>query len=124
VSYSLTLTEAPQYLHATYSGDIDFGDSEAIWSEIIDYLAVDPHLRLLVEGQPSTPDSVSVLEAYEIGMMIAKAPIKAVRIAFLCPSEVSKRTLRLLHFTEDVAVNRGAFLRICLSRDEAEQWLR
>jgi len=120
ISYSLTITQKPGYLHAVVTGSNNKENLSRYLAEIRRECSVQGYARVLIEERLEGPR----LRTMEV---------------FRCASEGSGRGLGhfeaiayvdvnaqgdLMEFAETVAVNRGLPVRVFSLVSDAERWLQ
>jgi len=120
MSYTLTITRKPAYLHAIVTGANNKKNVMAYIEELHRECIARGCFRVLVEerlegGRVSTTD---VFEIVSAGSDRAGARLEAV--AYVDVNAAGD----LMKFAETVAVNRGLPMRVFQSVADAEQWLQ
>jgi hypothetical protein len=119
--YTLTLDQKRGYLHARVTGTNSAETVRAYTQEIHDACVKDRCRAVLIEENLAGP-SLSLAAVFGI---VAERSVQAAqlhqRIAFVDTNP--EHDLSRMEFAENVAVNRGANMRLCPSVEAAERWL-
>ncbi|HXZ25219.1 MAG TPA: hypothetical protein VEI24_03275 [Nitrospiria bacterium] len=120
MSYTLTITPKPGYLHAVVTGRNSLENVKGYLADIQRACAARNCYRILIEERLEGP-RLGIMDVFRIaseGSRIAHEPFKA--IAYV---DVFAKG-DLMKFAETVAVNRAMPVRVFSSVIEAERWLR
>lgn len=119
--YTLTLEEKNGYLHARVAGTNSVETVRAYTQELHDACVKGQHRAVLIEENLVGPN-IPLAAVYAIvSERSAQALRLQHRIAYVdCNPE---HDLSRMEFAEDVAVNRGAKMRLFTSIAEAARWL-
>ena len=119
MSYKLTFTQKPAYLHAVVTGENSKDTAVRYLEEVQRECAARNCVRLLIEERLEGPrlGTTSVFEIAAERSETAQGHFKA--IAYVDVNAEGN----LMQFAETVAVNRGLPLRVFSSVAAAENWL-
>lgn len=120
MSYTLTVTPKPAYLHFVVTGENSLENVTRYLADIQRECAARHCFRALIEERLVGP-RLGVMDIFQIasdGSHRAQAPFKA--IAYVDVNAEGD----LMKFAETVAVNRALPVRVFPSVAEAEHWLR
>ena len=119
MSYILTITQKPTYLHAIVTGTNSKENVARYLEELRRECTVRNCFRVLIEERLEGPrlSTTSVFEIASAGTSRAEGQFKA--IAYV---DVNAEGA-LMKFAENVAVNRGLPVMVFSSVSEAEKWL-
>ncbi len=117
--YNLEFEERTDYLYAYVSGDKDNIEiSTQYWREIADECRRTKCRKLLIVEDLKEMGSTS--ETYQLASEIPNMGFFGIQIAFV-DQHIEQRPLN--EFGELVATNRGIYVKIFNSIEEAEKWL-
>lgn len=119
MSYQLTLTQKPVYLHAVITGLNNKANVMRYLEELFRECQARNCFRVLIEERLDGP-RIGTADVYQIaaeGSRNALGYFKA--IAYVDANAAGN----LMHFAEDVAVNRGLPVKVFASTADAENWL-
>jgi hypothetical protein len=120
MSYTLTITPKPTYLHAVITGQNTLDNVKSYLDDIQQACAARNCYRILIEERLEGP-RLGIMDVFRIaseGSRIAHEPYKA--IAYV---DVNAKG-DLMTFAETVAVNRALPVRVFASVIDAERWLQ
>ena len=121
MSYTLILDQKRGYLHAQVTRTNSAETVRAYTQEIHDACVRDRCQAVLIEENLAGP-SLGLAAVFNI---VAERSVEAARlrqrIAFVDTNP--EHDLSRMEFAENVAVNRGANMRLCASVEAAERWL-
>jgi hypothetical protein len=119
MSYAVTFTEKPGYLHFVVTGE---SNKETVLRCLEDVANVCQAQRIrlaLLEERLKGPH-LETMELFEV----AEVGSERYRGVFTALAYVELERPREAKFAETVAFNRGINVRVCSSVAEAEEWLR
>ena len=119
MTYHLTITQKPAYLHAIVSGQHSKANVVGFLRDVLRECTDRQCFKVLIEERLDGP-SLGIVEVFEIvfsGSIEASGKLKA--IAYVD----ARAEVKLMKFAEDVAVNRAMPLRVFATVAEAEKWL-
>jgi hypothetical protein len=119
LSYKLTITQKPTYLHAVVTGVNDKENVARYLEEIQRECTVRNCFRVLIEERLEGPrlSTMGVFQIASEGSSRVQRPFEAIAYVDLNAEG------DLMKFAETVAVNRGLPVRVFSSVSEAEKWL-
>lgn len=120
MSYELTLTEKPGYLHAVVTGKNTLENVMAYLMEMHKACAARGIGRVLIEERLTGRrlETWDVYEAAAQGSALGAGKFDAIAYVDVHASG------ELMKFAETVAVNRGIPMRLFATVEEAEAWIR
>ena len=119
MTYHLTITQKPTYLHAIVSGEHSKANVVGSLRDVLRECADRHCFKVLIEERLEGP-SLGLFEVFEIvfrGSVEASGKLKAIGYVDV------HADASLMKFVENVAVNRAMPLRIFPTVPEAEKWL-
>ena len=119
MTYHLTITQKPTYLHAIVTGQHSKANVVGFLRDVLRECTDRQCSNVLIEERLDGP-SLGMLEVFEIvfsGSIETSGKLKA--IAYVD----AHAEAGLMKFAEDVAVNRAMPLRVFTTVAEAEKWL-
>jgi hypothetical protein len=119
MTYSVALHQKPAYLHAVVTGRNTRENAERYLAEVFRECQARGCSRLLLEERLEGP-RLGTLEVFEV---VSRGAGQFVGITTAIAYVDINAEGDMMHFAEDVAVNRSIPLRVFASVDEAEQWL-
>ena len=120
MTYTLTVTQKPEYLHFVVSGRNSRETVSAYMEEVIRECTARNCFRALIEERLEGP-RLGTMEVFRLatqGAMRHQGLFRA--LAYVDINAEGER----MRFVEDVAVNRGVPIRVFATVEEAERWLR
>ena len=119
MSYQLTITEKPSYVHALVTGTNSRENVEDYLRDIMRECAARKCVRVLIEERLEGPrlDTLTVFHIVSEGSRRAQGDFEA--IAYVDVNAEGN----LMKFAETVAVNRGLPVMVFSSVAKAEEWL-
>jgi len=119
MSYQLTITEKPSYVHALVTGANSRENVEGYLRDIMRECAARKCVRVLIEERLEGPrlDTLTVFHIASEGSRRAQGDFEA--IAYVDVNAEGN----LMKFAETVAVNRGLPVMVFSSLAKAEEWL-
>ena len=121
MTYELTITQKPGYLHAVVSGENTRESVVRYLEEVIRECTLRQCFRVLIEERLEGP-RFSTLEIFEVVSTGATRFLGAVTaMAYV---DVNAQSEEMLRFAENVAVNRASPVKIFSTVAAAERWLR
>jgi len=120
VTYSLTVTQKPEYLHFVVTGRNSSETVSRYMEEVIRECTARSCFRVLIEERLEGP-RLGTLEVFSLatkGSARHQGVFRA--LAYVDVHAEGER----MRFAEDVAVNRGVPIRVFATVEEAERWLR
>ena len=119
MSYKLTITQKPAYLHAIVTGTNTKENVARYLEEIRRECTFRNYFRVLIEERLEGP-RLSTMGVFEIASEGSKRAIGQFKaIAYVDVTAEGD----LMKFAEDVAANRGLPVRVFSSVSDAEKWL-
>jgi hypothetical protein len=120
MSYELTITQKPGYLHAVATGTNSQENVARYLQAVLQECVARECPRVLIEERLAGPrlGTLNVFEVASAGSERVAGKLKAVAYV-----DVNAQG-QLMKFAETVAVNRGLPARVFASVAEAETWLR
>lgn len=120
MSYVLTITEKPQYFHATVSGQNTRVNVERYLEDVLRESIARNASRLLIEERLEGP-RIGMADVFEIASERSDAARgHFTKIAYI---DVNAKG-DLMKFAETVAMNRGLPIKVFSTVTDAENWLR
>jgi hypothetical protein len=120
MSYKVTFDQAAGYLHAFVTGTNSKQNVMAYLADILNECRSRDCFRVLIEECLEGP-RLDMTDIYEIASQGQRlAPGRRPAIAYV---DVNARSAANMKFAEDVAVNRGIFVRVFPSVADARRWL-
>ncbi len=117
--YKLEFDERTDYLYAYVSGDKDNLDiSRQYWCEIADECRRTKNSKVLIVED--IKESVSTTEMYQIASEIPDMDFSGIKIAFV-DQYIEQHAVN--EFGGLVATNRGLYVKLFNTAEEAEKWL-
>jgi hypothetical protein len=119
MTYHLTITQKPAYLHAVVTGEQSKANVVGFLRDVLRECADRHSDKVLIEERLEGP-SLGLFEVFEIvfrGSIEAAGKLKAIGYVDV------HADASLMNFVENVAVNRAMPLRIFHTVPEAEKWL-
>lgn len=119
MSYVLTVTQKPQYLHAIVTGQNSRENVERYLEDILQECISRGYSRLLIEERLDGP-RIGVADVFQIvseQSVTARGNFKAIAYVDVNASG------DLMQFAETVAVNRGVPVKVLATVSAAEKWL-
>ena len=119
MTYQLTITQKPAYLHAIVTGEHSKANVVGFLRQVLRECAERQSVKVLIEERLEGP-SLGLFEVFEIvlrGSIEASGKLKAIGYVDI------HADASLMKFVENVAVNRAMPLRIFPTVPEAEKWL-
>jgi hypothetical protein len=117
--YELTIEKRVDYLYAYITGLSSYENSMQYWGKIADELHRQGLKKVLVHK--NLTGSLSAAEIYDIVTRFAEAGFLGIHVAFYDENE-GDADLNALG--ELIATNRGAFVKVFTSLEEAEAWIK
>jgi hypothetical protein len=119
VSYQLSISARPTYLHALVTGENSSQNVANYMAEVMRECAARGCLRVLVEEQLVGPR----LNTIEVFALVSRGSMQFLRkLEAMAYVDVNAEG-EVMRFAEDVAVNRGFPVRVFRSVADAERWL-
>ena len=119
MTYHLTITQKPAYLHAIVTGEQSKANVVGFLRDVLRECSDRHSDKVLIEERLEGP-SLGLFEVFEIvfrGSIEAAGKLKAIGYVDV------HADASLMNFVENVAVNRAMPLRIFQTVPEAEKWL-
>jgi len=119
MTYKLTMTEKPGYLHVVVTGQNNRDNVRRYLEELRSECVARGYSKVLVEERLEGPrlEALDVFEIASEGAGEARGKFKA--FAYVDVNAKSE----LMHFAETVAVNRGVPVAVFPTVADAERWL-
>ena len=120
MTYKVTFDQRAGYLHAVATGTNSKQNVMGYLADILHECMARDCFRVLIEERLEGP-RLNMTDVYEIASQgQSRAPGRHPVIAYVDMNAANTSNMK---FAEDVAVNRGGFVRVFPSVDDAEQWL-
>jgi hypothetical protein len=121
MSYTLNVEPKSSYLYITVTGENSYDNIVRYLSEVRDMCRKYECSNVLVVENLAGP-SLDLLSIYDLVSKTSEQTVRAVsKIAYVDINP--EHNANDMEFAEDVAVNRGVFVRVFSTIHEAEQWL-
>lgn len=121
MTYQLTISEQPGYLHAVVTGPNTRENVTRYMEEVIRECTLRQCFRVLVEERLAGP-RLGTLEVFE---MVAAGSTRFLRtLKAMAYVDVNATDAQMMRFAENVAVNRAFPVRVFATLAAAEKWLR
>ena|SRR5215831_6799097 len=111
------LEKKDNYLFVTLSGEYDRVELKSYGKALMDICEKEEVFKVLINMLGITGTNLSVMERFVIGESVAELFPPTLKLAVAWPEK------DLTRFAETVAVNRGSFLAVFPTVEEAERWL-
>lgn len=121
MTYQLTISEQPGYLHAVVTGPNTRENVTRYMEEVIRECTLRQCFRVLVEERLEGP-RLGTLDVFE---MVAAGSTRFLRtLRAMAYVDVNATDAQMMCFAENVAVNRAFPVRVFATLAAAENWLR
>jgi hypothetical protein len=121
VSYELTVKAKPGYLHIIVTGDNTRENVSGYMEEVVRECTLRQCFRVLVEERLEGP-RLGTLDVFE---MVATGSTRFLRtLKAMAYVDTNARDPEIMHFAENVAVNRAFPVRVFPTVVAAERWLQ
>jgi hypothetical protein len=120
MSYKLTFEQKAGYLHAVATGTNSKENVMNYLADILHECKTRECFRVLIEECLDGP-RLNTTDVYEIASQGQEHV--AGRLPVIAYVDMNAPNTSSMKFAEDVAVNRGKFVRVCQTVSDAERWL-
>ena len=121
MTYQLAITEQPGYVHFVVTGENSRDTLTRYMEEVNRECTRRQCFRVLIEERLEGP-RLGTLEVFE--MVVAGSERFLLTLKAMAYVDVNARRPEMMHFAENVAVNRGFPVKVFNTVAAAEHWLR